>query len=677
MPKQLDVVVSTVNSELRFPFEEKALGRELFEQVCKTLGIREVWYYGLLYSNAKGHKAWLRDDKKLIDQDIPKKTTFALQFQIMLYPENVEGELIQDITRHFFFLEVNNKILSQEIYCPPEMAMMLAAYTAQALYGYYDEEVHKPGFLTIEDFIPQRVIQQFRMTPETWEHTIKQYWREDQYRITREEAELEYLKLAQDLDMYGITYFNITNKKETDLKLGVDAHGINIYEPTDILTPKITFPWHEIRNVAYSDKKFVIKPLDKRSPDFVVYVSKVRINKMILHLSVKNHDRYIKRRQPDAMDIQQMKTQADEERKRKFDDWKQLQQEIEARVSAEKRKDAVGRELALCKESLRVANEKLEEKDHQISILEEKVKVANEEVMKLSKKARKAEEEIKRMQECCDKSEEEKARMTKKALEAEELAREAMFSSEDQAFVGEQLRHQLDEARAAEQYAKMRLHELTLNNHSPSLPHKLPNHYTPDYLEPFLPSSTTQPQQGSNLGGSLSTQMSSSSANASMFVLGAESNGHSPHAHHHQLPPYTTPPLVFRNPTPPPLPPAAAAQLPLPPSTVHFPAPPQPYFAPGGMVPPSMVTTQAGSDSFQDLSLSDQHSLSSHGRSRYMGPELDAIKSKLEALKVEGKLTPIDILYEERFRHGEDKYSVQQQTRSGSTHARINFVEKL
>lgn len=43
----------------------------------------------------------------------------------------------------------------------------------------------------------------------------------------------EYLKIAQDLEMYGITYFDIKNKKGTDLWLGVDALGINIYEKQD------------------------------------------------------------------------------------------------------------------------------------------------------------------------------------------------------------------------------------------------------------------------------------------------------------------------------------------------------------------------------------------------------------------------------------------------------------
>jgi len=41
---------------------------------------------------------------------------------------------------------------------------------------------------------------------------------------------LEYLKIAQDLEMYGVNYSDIRNKKGSDLWLGVDALGINIYE---------------------------------------------------------------------------------------------------------------------------------------------------------------------------------------------------------------------------------------------------------------------------------------------------------------------------------------------------------------------------------------------------------------------------------------------------------------
>ena len=44
---------------------------------------------------------------------------------------------------------------------------------------------------------------------------------------------MEYLKVAQDLEMYGVNYFEIKNKKGSELWLGVDALGLNIYERED------------------------------------------------------------------------------------------------------------------------------------------------------------------------------------------------------------------------------------------------------------------------------------------------------------------------------------------------------------------------------------------------------------------------------------------------------------
>ena len=60
--------------------------------------------------------------------------------------------------------------------------------------------------------------------------------------------------------------------------------GLNIYEKKDQLTPKIGFPWSEIRNISFSDRKFVIKPIDKKAPDFTFWVERLRINKRILAL---------------------------------------------------------------------------------------------------------------------------------------------------------------------------------------------------------------------------------------------------------------------------------------------------------------------------------------------------------------------------------------------------------
>lgn len=37
----------------------------MFELVTRTLGVREVWYFGLKYTDTKGFMTWLRYDKKV------------------------------------------------------------------------------------------------------------------------------------------------------------------------------------------------------------------------------------------------------------------------------------------------------------------------------------------------------------------------------------------------------------------------------------------------------------------------------------------------------------------------------------------------------------------------------------------------------------------------------------
>lgn len=59
-----------------------------------------------------------------------------------------------------------------------------------------------------------QVIDQYRMTPEMWEERITSSYAQHKGML-REEAELEYLRVAQDLEMLGVTYFDITVSKNT------------------------------------------------------------------------------------------------------------------------------------------------------------------------------------------------------------------------------------------------------------------------------------------------------------------------------------------------------------------------------------------------------------------------------------------------------------------------------
>ena len=106
MPNQIDVKVSTFYTDFEFQMDSRARGSTLYDLVCKTMGIREVWYFGLFFYDTKGFRTWLLNDKRVLDQGIPKDSFLQLYFGVKYYPEDVAEELIQEITQHLFYLEV-------------------------------------------------------------------------------------------------------------------------------------------------------------------------------------------------------------------------------------------------------------------------------------------------------------------------------------------------------------------------------------------------------------------------------------------------------------------------------------------------------------------------------------------------------------------------------------------
>nr|KAF6312013.1 neurofibromin 2 [Pipistrellus kuhlii] len=414
---------------------------------------------------------------EVLDHDVSKEEPVTFHFLAKFYPENAEEELVQEITQHLFFLQVKKQILDEKIYCPPEASVLLASYAVQAKYGDYDPSVHKRGFLAQEELLPKRVINLYQMTPEMWEERITAWYAEHRGRA-RDEAEMEYLKIAQDLEMYGVNYFAIRNKKGTELLLGVDALGLHIYDPENRLTPKISFPWNEIRNISYSDKEFTIKPLDKKIDVFKFNSSKLRVNKLILQLCIGNHDLFMRRRKADSLEVQQMKAQAREEKARKQMERQRLAREKQMREEAERTRDELERRLLQMKEEATMANEALMRSEETADLLAEKAQITEEEAKLLAQKAAEAEQEMQRIKATAIRTEEEKRVMEQKVLEAEVLALKMAEESERRAKEADQLKQDLQEAREAERRAKQKLQEITKPTYPPINP--LPAPLPPD-----------------------------------------------------------------------------------------------------------------------------------------------------------------------------------------------------
>ncbi|XP_031829713.1 ezrin/radixin/moesin family protein merlin isoform X1 [Nomia melanderi] len=627
--KSFPVKVCTLDAELEFSLEWRSTGRDLFDLVCRTIGLRETWYFGLQYEDTKGFISWLKLDKKVQDQCISQQPTTPFMFLAKFYPEDVAEELVQEVTQHLFFLQVKQAILSMDIYCPPEASVLLASYAVQAKYGDYDEVSYRPGMLASEDLLPQRVIDQYQMTPEMWEDRIK-IWYADHRGMSRDEAEMEYLKIAQDLDMYGVNYFPISNKKETDLWLGVTALGLNIYEKENKLAPKTTFTWSEIRHISFDDKKFVIKPVEKTSPNFVFFSQKVRMNKLvkkqsdvgswvkglialgldehsndkaahilfvkILDLCIGNHDLFMRRRKPDSMEVQQMKAQAKEEKSRRQIERNKLAREKQLREAAEREKAAMEQRLLQYQEEIRLANEALRRSEETADLLAEKSRVAEEEAMLLSQKASEAEQEITRIRLNNMKTEEEKVHLERKTREAELLTERLVQESERRAAEAEKLKDELLRARIAEKEAKEKLLEFLSRNAYTATIASVPNLFP-------------------------STQVLPSDLQADLQTLQLDTE-------------------------------------PLPADLTSY-----DLIADGDVDQLSLEIEKERVDYWE--------------KSKHLQEQLRELRTEIEVMKVGEKQCELDQLHEEQVRLGENKYSTLKKVKSGSTKARVAFFEEL
>lgn len=455
-PKPIGVRVTTMDAELEFAIQPNTTGKQLFDQVVKTIGLREIWFFGLQYVDTKGDSTWLKLNKKVTSQDIKKETPYQFKFRAKFFPEDVANELIQEVTRKLIYYQVKDAILTEEIYCPPETSVLLSSYAMQVKYGDYKQDKHTSGFLSKDRLLPQRVLNQHKMSHQQWEERIVNWWAEHK-EMLRDDAVLEYMKIAQDLEMYGVNYFEIKNKKGTKLFLGVDALGLNIYEQSDKLTPKIGFPWSEIRNISFNDKKFVIKPIDKKAPEFIFYVERLRINKRILSLSMGNHELYMRRRKPDTIEVQQMKAQAREEKLAKQQERARLTREKQAREDAEREKVEMAERLKKFEEEAKFAQLALDKAKEEAEQKEIQRKKAQEEAERLEELKKQAELERQRLEEEAANERIEKEEYERRAAaaqeEAEKRAAEILAKQEE----AEKLQRDLEESQRREEEQKQEL----------------------------------------------------------------------------------------------------------------------------------------------------------------------------------------------------------------------------
>ena len=226
-------------------------------------------------------------------------------------------------------------------------------------HGNLENIEQKETYLANDKILPEAVVTGHKLSREDWEGKVAMFHAKHRT-VTKEEAMMEYMKVSQDLETYGITYFEVVNKNKTQVLLGIDALGINIYDKNNKLSPTLGFPWSEINTIRTSkENRIVVHLTDKKAPKLVMTCVQPKMKHQIYMLVNGNHEMYKRRRRPDPLEVQQMKSERREEDERRAKERLLLSREMEARERAE--------QLRLqMEERFREMEERMQEKEKEV-----------------------------------------------------------------------------------------------------------------------------------------------------------------------------------------------------------------------------------------------------------------------------------------------------------------------
>ncbi len=252
---RINIEVLIYDEKKLFTIDTNTTGSMLMDQIGLKIGVSEVWYFGLQYIDLKGRINWLRLERNVVDHRIlVRKMLIPLQLKIRYFPQNFCEEIFQRQTFTLFYHDIKSKILDESLYCPMDKAIRLAAYDIQNIYGNFYPEIHKlGGYLSICQILP---VTMAKLSFEELKEKV--YLQHAEHRgMSQNRCRVEYLKIAQTLENFGITKFQVFHK-HSQVTLGVHNLGINISSPDNKETSQFNIPWSDIVKISLNGKKFIV-----------------------------------------------------------------------------------------------------------------------------------------------------------------------------------------------------------------------------------------------------------------------------------------------------------------------------------------------------------------------------------------------------------------------------------
>ncbi|XP_048506345.1 FERM, ARHGEF and pleckstrin domain-containing protein 1 isoform X2 [Athalia rosae] len=230
-----------------FQVQAKALGRVLFDQVCKQLNLLEADYFGLEYQESNGTKYWLDLEKPVCRQVGLTLVDPLLRFCVKFYTPD-PAQLEEEFTRYLYCLQIKRDLAQGSLQCNDNTAALMASYIVQAECGdYVIEDYPDHTYLSTYKFVPHQDMELERRIMENHKKHAGQ---------SPAEADLNLLETARRCELYGIKMHPAKDHEGVSLNLAVAHMGIVVFQN---YTKINTFSWAKIRKISFKRKRFLIK----------------------------------------------------------------------------------------------------------------------------------------------------------------------------------------------------------------------------------------------------------------------------------------------------------------------------------------------------------------------------------------------------------------------------------
>uniref|UniRef100_F6W7J5 FERM domain containing 1 n=1 Tax=Macaca mulatta TaxID=9544 RepID=F6W7J5_MACMU len=238
-----DVLVLLPSQEqLRLTVGVKATGRELFQQVCNAVSIRDTQFFGLcvirnneyifMDLEQKLSKYFSKDWKKEIYEENEKpRAPFVAFLRVQHYVEN--GRVISDHrARHLYYCHLKERVLRSQCAHREEAYFLLAACALQADLGDHREPAHTGRYFEPHSYFPQWIT-----TKRGIDYILRHMpaLHRERQGLSPKEAVLCFIQEACRLEDVPVHFFRLhKDKKEghPTVILGLTLRGVHIYQVT-------------------------------------------------------------------------------------------------------------------------------------------------------------------------------------------------------------------------------------------------------------------------------------------------------------------------------------------------------------------------------------------------------------------------------------------------------------